>query len=328
MRRRKFLGLVGSASIASPISAWGQAAERVRNIGVLLAVPRDDLEGATRIAAFRRGLEELGWIVDRNIRLHVRFAASSDQAPALAKEIVGLRPEVVMAHTTGMVEALRNETSDIPIVFINVSDPIGSGFVTHLARPNSNVTGFMLYDASIAGKWLSMLKEIAPHVTRVAFVGNPKTTPFDYYWRMAESLASALAIKLVPLRIESATEIVSALEAFAQSPNGGFLPLPDPTMSKHREVIIDTAARLRLPAVYTGRYYVVAGGLLSYETDRNELSRQAATYVDRILRGEKPVNLPVQVPVNYKTTLNLRTAKALGLTVPPGLLVSADDVIE
>ena len=246
----------------------------------------------------------------------------------LAKELVALQPDVILAHSTPIAAALQRESRTIPIVFVNVSDPIGSGFVASLARPGGNLTGLLLYEASITGKWLAMLKEIAPRLARVALLSQPQGPAYDYFLRAAEAAAPSLAIELVPSPVENAADIERAIESFARVPNGGLLLPPDTTTIVHRDLIIALAARHRLPAVYAFRLFVAAGGLMSYGTDHVDMFRQAASYVDRILRGAKPADLPVQAPTKYETTLNLKTAKALGLTVPPGLLVAADEVIE
>jgi putative ABC transport system substrate-binding protein len=227
-----------------------------------------------------------------------------------------------------MAAALQRETGTIPIVFVYVSDPIGSGFVASLARPGGNLTGLLLYEEGITGKWLAMLKEMAPRLARAALVANPKTTPYDYFLRAAEAVAPSLEIELVPSPVENAADIEGTIESFARVPNGGLVLPPDITTTVHRDLIVALAARHRLPAVYSARFLVVAGGLMSYGTYFVDMSRQAAAYVDRILRGAKPAELPVQAPTRYETVLNLKTAKALGLTVPPGLLVAANEVIE
>jgi putative ABC transport system substrate-binding protein len=224
--------------------------------------------------------------------------------------------------------ALQRQTGTIPIVFLGVSDPIGSGFVANLARPGSNLTGIMLYEAGIAGKWLAMLKEIAPRLTRVALVAGPKTTAYNYFVRNAEAAGPSLGIEIVPTPVAGAADIERGIEAFSRVPNGGLLLPSDGTTIVHRDLVIALAARYNLPAVYALRFFVTAGGLMSYETDLGEAFQQAASLVDRILRGAKPIDLPVQIPTKYQTSLNLKTAKALGLTVPPGLLVAADEVIQ
>jgi putative ABC transport system substrate-binding protein len=235
---------------------------------------------------------------------------------------------VIFAHSTPIVAALQRESRTIPIVFVSVSDPIGSGFVASLARPGGNFTGLLQYEEGISGKWLAMLKEIAPRLARAALLANPKTTAYDYFLRAAEAAAPSLAIELVPKPVETAGDIERAIESVARAPNGGLLLPPDTTTVLHRDLIIALAARHRLPAVYPFRVFVAAGGLMSYGTEQVDMFRQAASYVDRILRGAKPADLPVQAPTKFETAVNLKTAKALGLTVPPGLLVAADEVIE
>ena len=302
----------------------------MRRIGVLVSPSEDESDIQARLAGFRQGIEKLGWLEGRNVRIDVRFAAGRvDQFQILAKELVDLQPDVILAHSPPIVAALHRESREIPIVFVSVSDPIGSGFVASLARPGGNLTGLLQYEAGITGKWLAMLKEITPRIARAALVLNPKTsTANDYFLRAAEASASSLAIEVVPKPIETAADIERAIESFARTPNSGLLLPPDTTTVLHRDLIIALAARYRLPAVYALRVFVAAGGLMSYGTDQAEIFRQAALYVDRILRGAHPADLPVQAPTKFETTLNLRTAKALGLTVPPGLLLAADEVIE
>jgi len=247
----------------------------------------------------------------------------------LAKELVALQPDVILAHSTPVTAALQRESRTIPIVFAAVVDPIGSGFVASLPRPGGNITGVMNYEYSVTGKWLAMLKEIAPSLVRAAFVANPKTaTYYDYYLRAGETLAPSLGIEPVPTFVENATDIERAIASFASARNGGLVVLPDVTTAVHRDLIIALAARHRVPAVYFARYFVAAGGLMSYGNDLVDVFRQAASYVDRILRGDKPADLPVQAATRFETVVNLKTAKTLGLTVPPGLLVAADEVIE
>ena len=246
----------------------------------------------------------------------------------LAKELVALQPDVIFAHSTPVTAAVQRESSTIPIVFVAIADPVGSGFVASLPRPGGNMTGVMNYEASVIGKWLAMLKEIAPRLTRAALMGNPKTTPFDYFQRAAEVTAPSLGIEPVPTLVENATDIERAIASFASAPNGGLVVIPDVAAVVHRDLIITLAARHRVPAVYFARYWVAGGGLMSYGNDFVDVFRQAASYVDRILRGDKPADLPVQAATKFETIINLKTAKALGLTVPPGLLVAADEVIE
>jgi putative ABC transport system substrate-binding protein len=328
MRRREFITLLGGAA-AWPLAARAQQDARVRGIGMLMSGAESDLELQARVAAFRQALEQHGWSEGRNVRIDVRFAGiRSDQYRALAKEMVALNPDVILGHTTPVVAALQQESRTVPIVFVNVSDPIGSRFVASLARPGGNVTGLMLYEEGITGKWLALLKEIAPHLRRVALMANPISTPYGYFVRSAEAVAPSLGLELVRTPIENAADIERSIEKFALVPNGGVLVLPDGSNIEHRDRLIALAAHHRLPTVYAFRFFVLAGGLMSYGTDVVEQNRQAASYVDRVLRGAKPADLPVQAPTKYQTVLNLRTAKALALEVPPSLLVRADEVIE
>jgi putative tryptophan/tyrosine transport system substrate-binding protein len=329
MKRREFITLLGSAAAAWPLVARAQQPHQMRRIAVLVLSAEDDPDTTARLARFRQGLERLGWVEGRHVRIDYRFTGGrTDRFQSLAKELVGLRPEVILAHSTGIAAALQRESRTIPIVFTNVSDPIGSGFIASLARPGGNLTGLLNFEATITGKWLAMLKEIAPPLARAALVANPKTTPFDYFVRAAEAAVPTLAIELVARPVETAADIERSIASFASAPNGGLLMVPDGTTIVHRDLIIALAARHRLPAVYSARYFVAAGGLMSYGTDRADVFRQAASYVDRILRGAKPADMPVQAPVKYETVVNLKTAKALGLAVPPSLLVRADEVIE
>jgi len=330
VRRREFITLIGGAAAAWPLAGRAQQPERARRVGVLLGVAEDDLETKARLAAFRQGLERLGWSEGGNARLDYRFAPAGSQAQLLAKELVALQPDVILAQTTPVVVALQRETRTIPIVFVGIADPVGSGLVASLARPDGNATGFMLFEAGITGKWLAMLKEIAPRLVRAALVINPKTAAYyEIFLRAAQAAASSLAIEVVFSPIENtAADIERAIEVFARTPNGGLLLPPDSSTVVHRDVVIAFAARHKLPAVYSDRPFVAAGGLMCYSTNRADQFRQSASYIDRILRGAKPAELPVQVPTRYETVINLKTAKALGLTVPPGLLVAADEVIE
>jgi putative ABC transport system substrate-binding protein len=329
MKRREFILALGGAAVARPLAARAQQIDRMRRIGVLVGLAEDDPDSKARLAGFRQGLEKFGWSEGRNVRIDFRFAAGrADPFQVLAKELVALQPDVILAQGTSVTAALQRESRAIPIVFVTVSDPIGSGFVASLARPGGNLTGLLQYEASITGKWLAMLKEIAPRLVRAAFVTNPKSTAYDYFLRAAKAAAPSLKIELVPSPIGTAADIERAIESLARVPNGGLVLPPDSTTITHRDLIIALAARHRLPAVYSVRVFVAAGGLMSYGTDQVEMFRQAASYVDRILRGAKPVDLPVQAPTKYETVVNLKTAKALGLDVPPSLLVRADEVIE
>jgi putative tryptophan/tyrosine transport system substrate-binding protein len=329
VKRRDFISLVGGAAAAWPLAARAQQPDGMRRIGVLVGLAEDDPETKARLAAFRQGLEKRGWSEGRNVRIDARFAAASAQVQVLAKELVALQPDVIFAHSTPLVAALQRESRTMPIVFAAVADPIGSGFVASLPRPGGNITGVMQYEATVTGKWLAMLKEIAPNLERAAFVANPETaTYYDYYLRAAEAVAPSLAIDVVLSPIKNAADIERAIESLASAPNGGLVVMPDITPLIHRNLIIALAARHRMPAVYYSRVFVAAGGLMSYGNDVADSFRQAASYVDRILRGDKPADLPVQTPTKFETIVNLKTAKVLGLTVPPGLLVAADEVIE
>jgi putative tryptophan/tyrosine transport system substrate-binding protein len=329
VRRREFITLLGSAATAWPLAARAQQPDGMRRIGVLIGFAEDDPEAKARLAAFRQGLEKRGWSEGRNVRIDYRYAPAGAQAQALAKELVALQPDVILAHSTPITAALQRESRTIPIVFAVVADPIGSGFVASLPQPGGNITGVAQYEASVTGKWLAMLKEIAPSLVRAAFVANPKTaTYYDFFLRAGEALASSLGIELVLTLVENDANIERAIESFARVPNGGLVLIPDISTAVHRNLIIALAARHRLPAVYWDRSLVAAGGLMSYGNDLVDSFRQAASYVDRILRGDKPADLPVQAATKFETAVNLKTAKALGLTVPPGLLVAADELIE
>jgi putative tryptophan/tyrosine transport system substrate-binding protein len=326
LRRRRIIALLSGVGVTWSFAVHAQLGERKRRIGVLseFAAPGPGL------SAFRQALEQLGWSEDRNVDIDYRFAGgSSDRYLPLAQELISSRPDVIVASGTPITATLQRETRAIPIVFMSVSDPIGAGLVASLARPGGNLTGLLNYEAGIVGKWLALLKEIAPRVTRAALVGNPKTTPFHYFQREAEAAASSLAIELVPATIaNSEADIERVIESFAATANGGLVVLPDITTVIRRDLIIALAARNHLPAVYPYREFVDSGGLLAYTVHRPDVYRLAADYVDRILRGVKPADLPVQAPTKYETVLNLQTAKSLGIEVPPSLLVRADEVIE
>jgi putative ABC transport system substrate-binding protein len=326
MKRREFITLLGGAA-AMPLAARAQS-ERVRRIGVLVGLPESDPHIQERLTALRQGLERRNWSEDRNIRVDIRYAPAGADAPERAKELIALQPDVIVAHTVIVAAAVQRQTPTIPIVFVSLPDPIGSGFIASLARPGGNLTGLMTFEPGIAGKWFSMLKEVAPQTKRAAFVANPDTTTYGYYLRATQSAATQIAIELVPSPVKTPDEIKDAIEAFGRVPDSGLLIPPDVFTVAHRKLIIALAARHRLPAVYAFGYLVAAGGLMSYGTDRIHEMRQAAAYVDRILRGDKPADLPVQTRTKFETVVNLKTAKALGVTIPPGLLLAADEVIE
>ena len=328
MKRREFITLVGGAAVGWPLAARAQQAP-MRRLGVLVNGLQTNSECQRRLSAFRHELEGLGWLEGSNIQIETRFSQNNfDSLPQLAREIVGLNPDAIFATTTPAVKAFQQATHTIPIVFVQVSDPTGSGVVASLARPGGNITGFLFYEDSIAGKWLGMLKEIAPNLMRAALVANPKGFPYRYFLRTANAIAPSLGVEIVGTPVENAADIERSIEAFAQLPNSGLLVPPDNSAEEHHDLLIALAAQKHLPAVYAYRYFVTAGGLMSYGTDVLFQYRQAATYIDRILRGAKPADLPVEAPTKYETVLNLKTAKALGFNVPQTLLVRADEVIE
>jgi ABC-type uncharacterized transport system substrate-binding protein len=327
MRRREFITLFGGAA-AWPLVVRAQQAA-ARRIGVLMGAAADDSRVKAQLAGLREGLARLGWVEDSTLQIDYRFAASNlDQFSVLAKELIALHPEVIFAQSTPGAAALQRETRSIAIVFVEVSDPVGSGFITNLARPGSNLTGTIQYEPGVTGKWLAMLKEIAPSLARVALLANPKGTNYNYFLRNATAAAPSLAIEIVSNPVDTVSDIERSISALAHQGNSGLLLPPEHFTNLHRNLIIGLAAEHRLPTVYPWRYFVTDGGLMSYGIDLVDVYRESASYVDRILRGAKPADLPVQVPTKYETALNLKTAKALGLAVPASLLVRADEVIE
>jgi putative ABC transport system substrate-binding protein len=331
VRRREFISLLGGTAMWPLTSAGPVLAQRVdgrRRIGVLVGLGESDANMIARLAALWQGLARRGWSEDRNIQIDCRYAPGGANAQALAKEIVAQQPDVILAHTINMAAALHRETRTIPIVFVSLADPIGAGFISSLSRPGGNMTGLTTFEASIAGKWLSMLKEVAPGMSRVGFVANPDIETYDFYLRAVQAPATMLAVELVPLPIRNANELADAIETFARGPDRGLIVPPDVYTVSNADLIIKLATQHRVPAVYAFGYLVSAGGLMSYGTDRVEEMRQAASYIDRILRGDKASDLPVQAPTRFETVVNLKTAKLLGLSVPAGLLLAADEVIE
>jgi putative ABC transport system substrate-binding protein len=327
--RRQFLTLLGGAAAAWPLGAHAQQAERTRRIGVLMHLAADDPEAQARIGAFLQGLQEWGWAVGRNVRIEYRWAAGdAERIRKYAAELVALAPDVILATGGAVVGPLLEATSTVPIVFAQTPDPVGAGFVTTLARPGSNATGFTIFEYGISGKWVELLKEIAPRVTRVAVLRDPAISAGTGQLGAIQSVAPSFGVELSPVNMRDASEIERAVTAFAQSLNGGLIVTGSALAAVHRDLIIALAARHRLPAVYTGRFYVTGGGLISYGPDSIDPYRRAAGYVDRILKGEKAADLPVQAPTKYELVINLKTAKALGLEVPPTLLARADEVIE
>jgi putative ABC transport system substrate-binding protein len=329
MIRRKFMSLVGGAAAAWPLAANAQQPERVRRIGVLIPYAADNREGQARMVAFRQGLAELGWSDGGNVRIDARWASGDpDRYRQYAAELVALAPDVIVAVSSGAVAALQRETRSVPIVFVGAIDPVGTGLVASLARPGGNTTGFTVFEYGLSPKWLALLKEIAPHMTRAAVFRDPNVVALIGLLGGIQSVAPSLRVELSLIDTHDLGEMERAVAAFAHEPNGGLIVFSSALAFQHRELIITLAARHRLPAVYNDRAFVVTGGLTSYGPNRVEQYRPAAGYVDRILKGEKPANLPVQAPTKYELAINLRTAKALGLDVPPTLLARADEVIE
>jgi len=330
MHRREFIALVGVAA-AWPLSARAQQAQRMRRIGVLLASAESDPEGKPRIAEFLNQLQGLGWTDGRNIRIDYRWASGeADRLRMFAKELVDLQPDVIVGQNTGGLSALRDATRTIPIVFVQAADPAGTGIIPSLARPGGNVTGFAGLEPTISAKWLELLKGIAPRIARVALVFNPDVSPERgaYFSSAAMAAAQSFAVEPIATPVHNAAEIEGAITALASEPGGSLIVMPDATTNSHSELIIRLAARYRLPAIYQFRYFVAAGGLISYGYDPLDLFRRAASYVDRILRGEKPADLAVQRPDKFELVINLKTAKALGLEVPEKLLALADQIVE
>jgi putative tryptophan/tyrosine transport system substrate-binding protein len=330
MKRREFITLIGSTVASWPLSARAQQPERLRRIAVLMPGMAADLENQNRVAALQQGLHELGWTDGRNIRIDYRWSWNdADRIRGSAAELVALAPDVIFAVSSPIMGVLQQATHTVPIVFANVTDPVGAGYVDSLARPGGNITGFLLFEYGLAGKWLDLLKQIAPPLTRAAVIRDPKTSAGIGQWAVIQAMAPSVGVELSLINISDAGEIERDITAFARSSNGGLIVTATPLATQHRELIIRLARDHRLPAVYFERYFVVAGGgLISYGPHMVDQFRRAATYVDRILKGEKPANLPVQAPTKYELAINLKTANALGLTVPPSLVARADEVIE
>lgn len=330
MRRRDFITVFGGAAVVAPLAAHAQQTGGMRRIGVLMGYAATDPAAQAQIAALKQQLQKLGWEEGRNIRIDVRFsAADADRVRTSLKELMSFTPDVLVSNTNLVTAIVQAEVRTTPIVFIFVGDPVGSGFVSDDARPNKNLTGFANWDSpAMTGKWLELLKEVAPQVERIGFMMHPETPALIRYFKSAEAPASALKIKLVPLGVHDATEIERVLTSFAAEGNGGVVVGPHAVTLTNRDLIIALAARLRLPALYPLDFYVKAGRLISYGFHPVNQFQQGAGYVDRILRGAKPADLPVQYPTKLQLVVNLKTAKALGLAVPPALLTRADEVIE
>jgi putative tryptophan/tyrosine transport system substrate-binding protein len=329
VRRREFITRLGGAAAAWPFVARAQQTEQMRRVGVLMNLAADDAEGQARLTALAQGLQELGWTDGRNLRIDYRWGAGdTDQHRKYAAELVALAPNVILASATQAVEALRQATRTVPIVFVNVVDPVGAGYVNSLARPGANATGFIMFDYGISVKWLELLKEIAPQLKRVAVLRDAATASGIGLLAVIQAMAPLVDVEVRPVGVSDADEIERVVTAFAHSLNGGLIVTGSSVAAGHRSLIIALAARHRLPAVYSLRYWTTDGGLISYGPNSVDPYRRAAGYVDRILKGEKPADLPVQAPTKYELVINLKTAKALGLDVPPMLLARADEVIE
>jgi putative ABC transport system substrate-binding protein len=328
VKRRDFITLLGGAAAAWPMVARGQQADRMRRIGVLMNFTADDPVSLGRVTAFVQGLQELGWTIGRNLQIDYRWGAGNvERYRTFAAELVALTPDVLVTAGAPAVEALQRATRTVPIVFTNVTDPVGGGLVASLARPGGNTTGFTISEYGLSGKWLELLKEIAPRVMRAAVLRDPVAVGIGQFAAI-QAIAPSLQVELSPIDVRDAGEMERAVTAFAHQPNGGLIATASALTAIHRELIIGLASRYKLPAVYPFRYYAKDGGLISYGPDTLDLSRRAAGYVDRIFKGEKPADLPVQSPTKYELVINLKTAKALGLTVPDKLLARADEVIE
>jgi len=328
VKRRDFITLLGGAAVAWPLAARAQQTGRMRRIGVLMNFAADDPEGQARIAAFHQGLQESGWTLGRNARIDARWAVDADSSRRYAAELVGLAPDVILASAAAAVGALQQTTRTIPIVFVTVIDPVGAGFVESLAHPSGNITGFSLFEYTLSGKWLELLKEIAPSVTRAAVLRDPAVGSGAGQYAIIQAVAPSLRVELRPIDAREPGEIERAIVTFARTPNGGLIIAGSPAAVVHRNLIITLAARHQLPAVYPQPYFARSGGLMAYGSDTVSPFRRAAGYVDRILKGAKPADLPVQAPTRYELVINLKTAKALGLEMPATLLARADEVIE
>jgi len=329
MQRRQFIALIGGGVAAWPLTARAQQPERMRRVGVLTNLAAGDPEDQARNAAFLQGLQQLGWTVGRNVQIDYRWAAGDrDSNRKYAAELVALAPDVILATGSPALDPLQQATRTVPIVFVQITDPVGAGYIESLARPGGNLTGFAIMEYAAGGKWLELLKEIAPNVNRVAVLRDFASTAGVGQYAAIQSVAPSLGVELRPVGVRDPAEIERTIDAFARDPNGGMIVTPSGLAIVHRKLIIALAAQYRLPAVYGQRFFVTEGGLMSYGHDTIDPYRGAASYVDRILKGEKPANLPVQTPTKFELMINLKTAKALGLTVPPSVLARANELIE
>jgi ABC-type uncharacterized transport system substrate-binding protein len=330
MRRREVITLLAGAAAAWPLAARAQQPDRIRRIGLLLGIAENDPEALARVTAFRQGLQELGWVEGSNIRIDSRFAASeATRIRAYVAELMALSPDIFVANSTPVLAALRLATSSIPIVFAVVNDPVGQGFISSLAHPGGNITGFTFIEFAMIGKWLQMLKEVAPTVSRAEIMFNPQTAPYyNNYLRSFEAIPRSIAVELTAAPVRDGAEIEGTIAKLGRVPGGGLIVPPDPFTLVHRETIGKSAGQHRLPVVWSYRQFVTEGALMSYGPDSADIFRRAASYVDLILKGEKSADLPVQAPTKYELAINLKTAKALGLTMPSTLIARADEVIE
>jgi putative ABC transport system substrate-binding protein len=328
MRRRDFFGISGSILVECPLVARAQQNRR-GHVGVLMTFLEGDAEGRHYVEALVQRLQDLGWAQGRNLRLDVRWGGTDrDRVQAYANELVGLKPDVIVAHTSLVVPALQRATRTVPVVFVQINDPVESGIVASMARPGGSITGFMSFELTVGGKWLEILKEVEPRMTRAAVILNPSQSPQRAILQAIEVVAPALGLNLTVVDGQDAAEIERAVAAFARDPSGGLVVLPNPITNRNRKSIAALAVRHRLPAIYAYRYFVEDGGLMSYGVEPPELYRRAASYVDRIIKGEKPSELPVQAPTRYSLVINLKAAKAIGLTISAPMLLRADEVIE
>ena len=329
MRRRDFIKAIASSAAAWPLAARAQQPDRMRRIGVLMNTAVDDREGQAGVAAFHKVLQQIGWAVGRNVQIDIRWGENNAELDRkYATELVALAPDVILASGSPSVAALQNITRAVPIVFVRVSDPVGGGFVDSLARPGGNTTGFMLFEYSFSGKWLELLKQIVPQMTQAVVLRDSSNRAGIGEFSAIQSAAPSLGVEVRPVDVRDGDAIERALAAIGRTPNGGVIVTPSAAVSTYHDAIINLVARYKVPAVYGFRYNVIDGGLISYGPNRIDQFRRAAEYVDRILKGEKPAELPVQAPARYELVINLKTAKALGITIPAALLARADEVIE
>jgi putative ABC transport system substrate-binding protein len=331
MKRRDFIGILGGAALTWPLVARGQQAGPLRHVGVLMSAVENDAGGLMEAGALRRGLSDLGWVEERNIHLEFRWPGGDiARVEALARELVALKPDALLARSTPTTAALKRETGTIPIVFVAITEPVEQGFVQTLARPGGNITGFTNFESTVGGKWLQLLKEVDPRIVRVAVIYNPETAPFaGLFLSSVQAAAPGLGVQAAAMPVQTEAEIESAMMAFGRQPGGGLVAIPDSFTGQHRDLIITLAVRNRLPTLYgANTVSTPSGGLIGYAVDTRDLMQRAAGYIDRILKGAKPAELPVQQPAKFQLSINLKTAKALGLIIPDSFLLQADEVIE